>query len=95
MERPISHEENGHRGVFYIEQDGKRLAKMTYTRTSGSQVIIDHTEVDPSLAGQGVGRTLLDAAVKWARATHTKIVATCTFASAQFQKDPSLRDVLA
>ncbi len=92
---PIAHEEHGHRGAFFIEQDGKRLAKMTYSRVNAALVIIDHTEVDPTLAGQGVGRRLLDAAVMWARETNTKVIATCPFASAQFSRDPSIRDVLA
>jgi predicted GNAT family acetyltransferase len=95
MTHTIAHEENGHRGAFFIEESGKRIAEMTYSRANKSLVIIDHTEVSPSLAGQGVGRRLLDATVAWARATQTKIVATCPYASAQFAKDPSIRDVLA
>jgi predicted GNAT family acetyltransferase len=95
MSLSIAHEESGHRGAFYYEQDGKRLAEMTYSRANASLVIIDHTEVDASLGGKGVGRQLLDAAVKWARDTHTKVMATCPFAKAQFEKDPSIRDVLA
>jgi predicted GNAT family acetyltransferase len=95
MSLSIAHEESGHRGAFYYEQDGKRLAEMTYSRANAALVIIDHTEVDASLGGKGVGRQLLDAAVKWARATHTKVMATCPFAKAQFEKDPSIRDVLA
>jgi predicted GNAT family acetyltransferase len=38
---------------------------------------------------------MLDAVVRWARETDTKILATCPFASAQFAKDPSIRDVYA
>ena len=95
VEHPIAHEESGHRGAFFIEQDGKRLAEMTYSRVSAALIIIDHTEVDASLGGQGAGRSLLDAAVRWARETHTKVLATCPFASAQFARDPSIRDVLA
>lgn len=68
---------------------------MTYSRVNASLVIIEHTEVAPSLGGQGVGRRLLDAAVQWARRTNTKLGATCPFASAQFAKDPSIGDVLA
>ena len=30
----------------------------------------------------------------WARETKTKVVALCPFAKAQFDKDPSIRDVL-
>lgn len=92
---PIAHEEKENRGAFFIEQDGKRLAEMTYSRANAGLVIIDHTEVDASLAGKGVGRKLLDAAVSWARETNTRIIATCPFAKAQFERDPSLRDVLA
>ncbi|HEX6252029.1 MAG TPA: GNAT family N-acetyltransferase [Gemmatimonadaceae bacterium] len=90
----IEHEEDGHRGAFFIQQDGKRVAQMTYSRANPTLVIIDGTEVSAALSGQGVGRRLLDAAVAWARTTHTKVVATCPFASAQFAKDPSIRDVL-
>jgi predicted GNAT family acetyltransferase len=91
----ISHEEVGHRGAFVYQQDGRRLGEMTYSRASPTLVIIDHTEVDPSLTGQGIGRKLLDATVAWARESQTKIIATCPYASAQFAKDLQIRDVLA
>lgn len=92
---PIQHEETGHRGAFFVEQDGKRLAQMTYSRANSKLVIIDHTDIDATLAGQGVGRKLLDTAVLWARGGDTKFAVTCPFATAQFSKDPSIRDVLA
>ena len=95
MIHTIAHEESGQRGAFFIEEHGKRVAEMTYSRANAALAIIDHTEVSPSLAGQGVGRSLLDATVAWARETQTKIIATCPYASAQFAKDPSIRDVLA
>jgi predicted GNAT family acetyltransferase len=91
----IAHEESGHRGAFFVMENGKRVAEMTYRRTNPAQVNIDHTEVAASLGGHGVGRSLLDALVAWARATNTKVTATCPFASAQFARDPSIRDVLA
>ena len=94
-EDDISHEEDGHRGVFAYVRDGRRFGTLTYSRANEALVIIDHTEVDPVLNGQGVGRRLVDAAVHWARASRVKIVATCPFASAQFAKNPELRDVLA
>jgi predicted GNAT family acetyltransferase len=95
VDHPVEHEEIGHRGAFFLEQDGKRVAEMTYSRANDSLVIIDHTEVASHLGGQGVGRRLLDAAVDWARQTGTKIRTTCPYAGAQFAKDPSIRDVLA
>jgi predicted GNAT family acetyltransferase len=94
-EGDITHEEDGHRGVFAYLRDGRRFGKLTYSRANAALVIIDHTEVDPALSGHGVGRRLLDAAVSWARDSHVKVIATCPFASAQFAKEPALRDVLA
>lgn len=90
----VRHEEAERRGAFYVERDGSRVAQMTYSRVSDGLVIIDHTEVDPALAGRGVGRGLLDAAVAWARQTGTRFKVVCPFARAQFARDPSIRDVL-
>lgn len=92
---PITHEEHGTRGSFFIELQGRRIAELTYGRRSGSLVNIDHTEVDASLRGQGVARKLLDAAVRWARETHTQFTATCSYAIAQFARDDTLADVVA
>jgi len=94
MEHTIEHQEHDAKGAFYVEQDGRRLAEMSYSRTNAALIVVDHTEVDASLGGQGMGRKLLDALVQWARATGTQVVPLCRFAKAQFDKDPSIRDVL-
>jgi uncharacterized protein len=93
MERGVEHAEQGRHGAFFILQDGQRIAEMTYHRTGTGLAIIDHTEVLPSLRGQGVARQLLDAAVKWARDNHIKLGATCSYAVAQFARDRSIQDV--
>jgi uncharacterized protein len=95
MERRIEHQDSGRRGAFFIEQDGRRIAELTYGRASDSLIVIDHTEVDPALRGQGIARTLLAAAVNWARENNIRIRPTCSYAVAQFARDQSIRDVLA
>ena len=95
MDDIISHQEQGSRGGFYIERDGKRIAEMTYRRDDAAQVTIDHTLVEPSLRGGGIARRLLDAAVAWARQTQTKITPHCSYAVVQFARDKSIADVLA
>jgi hypothetical protein len=89
----IQHREEDGRGVFFVERDDIRLAEMTYARVTPKLVIIDHTLVDERLRGLGVARRLLDTAVAWARSSGTKLAATCPYAKAQFEKDPSIRDV--
>ena len=91
----IEHEESDGRGAFFVAREGIRLAEMTYSRSAPDLVIIDHTETHEKLRGLGVARKLLDHAVAWARATKTKVIATCPYARGQFERDPSIRDVLA
>ena len=93
MTETVSHEERGSSGIFFIERAGERIAEMTYQKLGDSRILIDHTEVQPSLRGQGIARRLVDAAVSWARLNNKKIGATCPYVVAQFARDPSIRDV--
>jgi uncharacterized protein len=90
----IRHSEDQGRGKFFIEKDGAQLAEQVYHRVDEGHVVITHTEVSPQLQGRGIARRLLDASVAWARETGTRLGATCPYSKAQFEKDPSIRDVL-
>jgi predicted GNAT family acetyltransferase len=86
-------EKNG-RGAFLIRnEDGERVAEMTYVKSGDSAFIIDHTEADPSLRGQGVADKLLDAAAAHARENKLKIHATCPFALKKLQNETEFADV--
>jgi uncharacterized protein len=90
----IEHEHSGHKGAFFLERNGERLAQMTYT-VAGSRVIIDHTDVDDRLRGTGTGRKLVEAAVEWARKEKAQLMPLCPFAKSVFDKTPAYGDVLA
>ena len=95
MSHSVQHHESGSKGAFFVAgPTGEHLATMTYSRANAGLIIIDHTDVHPSLSGQGVGRALLDALVAWARTTNTKVMPLCPYAAAQFKKDVSIQDVL-
>lgn len=91
----IQQEDDGKKGAFYIEQNNERAAEMAYVWAGSEKIIIDHTDVSDVLRGQGVGRHLLDAVVQFARERQLKIMPLCPFAKSVFDKDPSIRDVLA
>ena len=89
----VEHERAGHKGAFVWTQDGKRLARMTYS-VAGKRVIIDHTEVDDVLRGKNAGAQLVHAAVEWARKDNVKLLPLCPFARSVFEKTPEYADVL-
>jgi hypothetical protein len=95
MDEPIIHEQHEGGGGFFLERNGVRVAEMTYRFAGPGIAVFDHTEVDPSLRGQGIARLLFDAALAWARASGMKITPRCSYVVAQFRRDPSLADVLA
>ena len=90
----IQHEISENKGRFYYEIENKQMAEMTYSNAGPDKIIIDHTEVDPSLKGQGVGYALVHAAVEFAREKNVKILPLCPFAAAVFKKKSDYNDVL-
>jgi len=90
----IQHEDNGKKGRFFINENGKDLAEIVYTWASPTVIIIHHTEVDPQLKGQGVGNKLVDEIVAWARKNNLKIDPLCPFANAVLRKKEEYHDVL-
>ena len=90
----IKHKSEGNKGKFLIEKDGIIIAEMTYVWAGETRIIIDHTEVDESLKGQGVGKKLVTEAVNFAREKGIKIMPLCPFAQAVFEKEKDFKDVL-
>ena len=93
-ERQIQQEVIDNKGAFFIAGENKRLASMTYTQAGPNRIIIDHTEVEDELRGTGAGKSLVLAAVAWARENNIKILPLCPFARSVFQKNPEINDVL-
>lgn len=90
----IKHEQTETKGAFFIEENGKRLAEMTYSKAGKDLIIIDHTEVSDELRGKSAGLKLVMAAVDFARTAKIKILPLCPFAKSVFDKKAELRDVL-
>ena len=90
----IEHQEIDSKGSFFATVDGLKKAEMTYTWAGKDRIIIDHTEVDDDLRGQGVGLQMVEAAVSFAREKQISIVPLCPFARSVFKKHSELNDVL-
>ncbi|MHC1776694.1 MAG: GNAT family N-acetyltransferase [Lentimicrobium sp.] len=86
--------ESGNKGIVYINEGKGNLAEMTWVKGGDDYIIVDHTMVDDSLKGQGIGRKLLDRIVELARERNLKILPLCPFVKATFNKVQEIRDVL-
>lgn len=90
----IKLEQSGSKGAFYVEEEGKRLAEMTFSKAGDTRIIIDHTEVSDALRGKGAGKQLVVAAVDHARKNELKILPLCPFAKSVFDRTSEFSDVL-
>lgn len=91
----IQHQHTGNRGSFFVEEGVRRFAEMVYVMAGSQKMIIEHTGVDESLKGQGVGEKLLEALVDYVRKEHIQVIPLCPFAKATFRKRLDLQDVLS
>lgn len=85
----IVQHENGQKGRFETED---RLAHIAY-HLRDHYIVIDHTEVDPSLKGKGVGKQLVEAVAAWARSQHLQVITLCPFAKAVFERKTDWHDI--
>lgn len=67
---------------------------MVYTMSLADKMIIEHTDVDDSLGGKGVGLQLVYTAVEYARKNNIKIIPLCSFAKSVFDKKAEWLNVL-
>jgi predicted GNAT family acetyltransferase len=58
------------------------------------KMIIEHTEVDASLEGKGVGKKLLETLVQYVRQESIRVIPLCPFANATFKRVKEWQDVL-
>ncbi len=89
----IKHIDNQQKGYFTATIDGRDAGLMTYVYLDGDRLVIDHTEVDEEFNGMGVGKVMVEEAVKFARNKDLKVVPLCAFAKAMFKRNPSYDDV--
>jgi predicted GNAT family acetyltransferase len=94
MNEEIKFHATENKGKAYLGNIDSPIAEMTISITPNSLWIIDHTEVDDSLKGQGIGKKLLIKIVEEARDNKVEILPLCPYAKHAFEKDESIQDVL-
>lgn len=88
----IQQEDINGAGCFYIQDNTETVAETDYQSASQHTLVIVYTEVDDRLAGKGIGKQLVSAAVDYARQRALQVKATCTFASKVLSRTPEFAD---
>ncbi len=90
-EHRVEREHGATKGRFVIRL-GDEEAELTYSITTPSLIIADHTGVPDSFRGTGAGLALVQALVAAARADGFKVVPLCPFVNATRKKHPEWAD---
>lgn len=82
-------------GGRYVTVVEGHEAEITFSRTSPTLIIVDHTGVPDALRGRGVGQALALKVVEDARANGWRIIPLCPFFKAQVERHADWKDVIA
>ena len=77
-----------------VLHDG-RVAGYAHYRAGRPAYVFDHTVVGDEFEGQGIGATLADGVVAYARDKGLGVVPECSFIRAHLSRHPESQDVLA
>ena len=89
----IVKEQTATRGRYVTVMDGIE-AELTFSVMSPTTIIADHTGVPDALAGQGVGKALVEFMINDAKASGFRIVPLCPFVKAQYDRHPEWKEVM-
>ena len=67
---------------------GDRVVGHTEYQLGEHRIVFVHTEVDPSVEGQGIGSRLARDAIADARSRNLAVAATCPFIAAYLRRHP-------
>jgi predicted GNAT family acetyltransferase len=89
---PIHVEDDRAQSRLVVERDG--LTALLDYRLEGDRIFLVHTEVPDEFEGQGVGSSLVRAAVDLARAEGLTIVPWCPFARHWLRTHPDVAETV-
>ncbi len=89
----IKHQDGSKEGSFYVEDDDVTLAELTYVKKD-NHIVINHTSVDTSLQGKGLGKELVLKAVEYSKREGFKILPVCSYAQTVLERMPEVKDLL-
>ncbi len=80
--------------IFYIEEEGKTIAELTYVYGGEGKIAINHTFVEPEYRGKGLAEKVMLEAIKYSKEQNYKIIPVCSFAVTFFKRHEEYYDIV-
>lgn len=93
MESRIHVEDNGKKGRFVLEVDGRFAGEMTFNWFGPKKMIIDHTGIESDYEGQGLAKKLFEFAMDYGKKEELKIMPLCPFVKKMMDRDQDLNAI--
>ena len=91
--RDVHIEDNPDELRYELRVDGDLAGEIRYRRQPGAVVLV-HTDVEPSLEGQGLGAVLVRGALDDIRSRGDRVVPICPFVRAYIRRHPEYADLV-
>lgn len=86
---------SGNGGFITLNNDTEEIGRLTYTIFPEEQkLIISFVLVHPKFGGRGMGKFLVEEAVKYSRENHWKVYPHCSYARSVMTRMSDVDDVL-
>ena len=83
----LQHHDNGKQGEFFLlDEQGKKIAKLTYFYETPDTINANHTFVDDSLRGQGMADKLYQALIHFIQAKKLTLHPTCSYIARKWER---------
>jgi predicted GNAT family acetyltransferase len=79
---------------YELHVGGALVGEIRYRRLNEETVVLVHTEVDPSLEGEGLGAVLVRGALEDIRARGRRLVPVCPFVAAYIRHHPEYSELV-
>ena len=70
------------------------LAYIMFSKPFPDRIIVQHTQVDQSQGGKGLGKMLFDQMIAYAQEYKVSVVPRCNFTQKMFERYPEYKDLL-
>lgn len=86
---------SGNGGVITLNNDSDEVGRLTYTLFPENQkMIISYVLVHPQFEGRGMGKYLVEEAIKFARQNNWKVYPHCSYARSVMNRMNDVDDIL-